>query len=84
MIRLAADEDFNNDIVRALRRAQTMEFTKAESSASTSYPCYELGLSPDQNHLFFACSNGTTPTQPGQRADFDPTDLGGAHRASIR
>jgi hypothetical protein len=55
--------------------AQTRELAEAESSASMSYPCFELALSPDQNHLFFACSNGTTPTPPAQGADFDPTDL---------
>jgi DNA-binding beta-propeller fold protein YncE len=54
---------------------QTMEFTEAESSARTSYPCFELGLSPDQSHMFFACSNGTTPTPSAQGADFDPSDL---------
>jgi hypothetical protein len=55
--------------------AQTMDLTEAESAADMSYPCLELALSPDQNHLFFACSNGTFPTPPAQGADFDPTDL---------
>ncbi len=54
---------------------QTMEFTELESSAGMSYPCYELLLSPDQSHLYFACGNGTSPTPPAQGADFDPTDL---------
>ncbi|MGC4087177.1 MAG: hypothetical protein QM756_04595 [Polyangiaceae bacterium] len=54
---------------------QAMDFTQAESSAEMSDPCYELALSPDQTHLFFACANATTPTRPAQGADFDPTNL---------
>ncbi|HXK17308.1 MAG TPA: hypothetical protein VNG33_05890 [Polyangiaceae bacterium] len=55
--------------------AQTMQFTEAESSPKTSYPCFDLALSPDQNHLFFACSSGVTPTPPAQGADFNPVNL---------
>lgn len=55
--------------------AQTMQFTEAESSPEMGYPCFELALSPDQNHLFFACSNGVQPTPPAQGADFNPADL---------
>jgi hypothetical protein len=48
---------------------QTLGFTAAESSERTSYPCFELALSPDQEHLFFACSSGVTPIPPAQGAD---------------
>jgi hypothetical protein len=40
-----------------------------------SNPCFDLQLSPDQTHLFFACSNGVSPTPVAQGADFNPADL---------
>lgn len=55
--------------------AQTMQFTQAESSPAMGYPCFELALSPDQNHLFLACSNGVQPSPPAQGADFNPANL---------
>jgi hypothetical protein len=55
--------------------SETLQFTAAESSPEMSYPCSDLELSPDQNHLFFACVGSVTPTTAAQGADLNAANL---------